>query len=268
MNMRPAANQPQPEPQPTPNPADLIPLEGVSTVAPGGTGGGDVLPRRVNVSPTGEEYGQILAAEPGALTPLPGAQAGPRAPITSYIYTGANLVDADGRVVRKPYDPKVEAYKLLAEMPAAERMAKQQEMARRGLYRRGTRPSQNGFDPQDLEAMGELLTTANYWGYTLDAAWPIVLANYEATGSGRAVRPTAEIRKSLDQQAVEALGRKFTDAEVQGLISQIRQREAAGDRTTATTMAEQVVAGVNPDEQQAYRFVQVANLLNDMLRSG
>ena len=67
---------------------------------------------------------------------------------------------------------------------------------------------------------------------------------------------------------MEALGRKFTDAEVQGLISQIRQREASGDQTTATTMAEQVVAGVNPAEQQAYRFVQVANLLNDMLRSG
>jgi hypothetical protein len=33
-------------------------------------------------------------------------------------------------------------------------------------------------------------------------------------------------------------------------------------------MAEQVVAGANPDEQQAYRFVKVANILNDMLRTG
>ena len=198
MNMRPAANEPQPEPQPTPQPAEGQPIPLDIPPPPSGTAGGEVLPRRV--SPTPEEYAGLLATEPGSLTPLPGAQAGPRAPITGYIYTGANLVDADGRVVRKPYDPKVEAYKLLAEMPAAERMAKQKEMARRGLYRRGTRPSQGGFDPQDLEAMGELLTTANYWGYTLDAAWPIVLANYEATGSGRAVRPAAEIRKSLDQQ--------------------------------------------------------------------
>ncbi len=267
MDMRPAANQPQPEPQPTPNPADLIPLEGVSTVAPGaGVSSDPVQPRRI--SPTPEEYSGIIATEPGSLVPYPGAQAGPRAPITSYIYSGSNLVDSGGRIVRKPYDPLRESMAVLADMPAAERMARQQEMARRGFYPRGMRPSQSGFEPQDLKAMEELLTTANYWGYTVDAAWPLVLANYEATGSGRAVRPTAEIRKSLDTQALEALGRKFTDAEVQGLISQIRQREAGGDRTTATTMAEQVVAGANPDEQQAFRFVQVANILNDMLRGG
>lgn len=262
MDMRPAANQPQPEPQPTPNqpiPIDIGPVPDVG-------GGEPVQPRRI--SPTPEEYSGIIATEPGSLVPYPGAQAGPRAPITSYIYSGSNLVDSGGRIVRKPYDPLRESMAVLADMPAAERMARQQEMARRGFYPRGMRPSQSGFEPQDLKAMEELLTTANYWGYTVDAAWPLVLANYEATGSGRAVRPTAEIRKSLDTQAVEALGRKFTDAEVQGLISQIRQREAGGDRTTATTMAEQVVARANPDEQQAFRFVQVANILNDMLRGG
>ncbi len=262
MDMRPAANQPQPEPQPTPNqpiPIDIGPVPDVG-------GGEPVQPRRI--SPTPEEYSGIIATEPGSLVPYPGAQAGPRAPITSYIYSGSNLVDSGGRIVRKPYDPLRESMAVLADMPAAERMARQQEMARRGFYPRGMRPSQSGFEPQDLKAMEELLTTANYWGYTVDAAWPLVLANYEATGSGRAVRPTAEIRKSLDTQALEALGRKFTDAEVQGLISQIRQREAGGDRTTATTMAEQVVAGANPDEQQAFRFVQVANILNDMLRGG
>lgn len=265
MNMRPQGTTPPPEPQPTPTPGQPIPID-IGPV-PGVAGGSEpVQPRRI--SPTPEEYAGIIASEPGALAPFPGAQAGPRAPITSYIYSGSNLVDSGGRIARKPYDPLRESMAVLAELPAAERMARQQEMARRGFYPRGMRPSQSGFEPHDLKAMEELLTTANYWGYTVDAAWPLVLANYEATGSGRAVRPTAEIRKSLDAQAVEALGRKFTDAEVQGLISQIRQREAGGDQTSATTMAEQVVAGANPDEQQAFRFVQVANILNDMLRGG
>ena len=260
--------------QPAPPPEDEQPDQGGTSIElpgipemPGVVGTGTkVLPR--TITPSAPEYADILNTEgAGALQPMPGARPVAGQP-RSYIYTGSRLVDANGSPVRAQYDDIAESLSELAKLPTAERMALQSEMARRGFYGRGGKPSQNGFDPKDKEAMSNLLQTANYWGYTWEAAWPIVMSNYASTQSGRAARPAAEIRKSLDQQALEALGRKFTDSEVQGLISQIRKREAGGDATSLSTMAEQTVATANPDEQQAYRFVQVANLLNDMLRTG
>jgi hypothetical protein len=260
--------------QPAPPPEDQQPDQDTTSIEiPGipempGVVGTETKIQPRTITPSASQYADILAQEgAGALRPLPGSQQVAGQP-TSYIYTGPKLLDKNGAPVRGQYDEIAESLSELAKLPTAERMAIQSELARRGFYGKNGKPSQNGFEPKDKEAMSQLLGYANYWGYTWEDSFPLVMSNFPAMQSGRAARPAAEIRKSLDQQALEALGRKFTDPEVQGLIAQIRKREAGGDTTTLSTMAEQTVATANPDEQQAYRFVQVANLLNDMLRTG
>jgi hypothetical protein len=76
-----------------------------------------------------------------------------------------------------------------------------------------------------------------------------------------------DTRKSLDEKAVEALGRKFTDAEIESLITQVQQKSATGESGSLSTISENVVAGAATGEQQAYRFAQVADLFNQMLRT-
>lgn len=216
------------------------------------------LPRPI--TPTPAEFAILETEGTGYLTPLPGQN--------RFAYTGPSLTDQNGRIQRKQYDEVAESLVELSKLAAPERVALQRELAQRGFYPKNMRPSQNGFEPHDLEAMGELLATSNYYGYTWQAAMPVIRSQFASRGSGRAARSTKQIKKSLDDQAVEALGRRFTDAEVQGLISQIRQREAGGDSSTLTEMAQETVASANPDEAKAYRFVQAANILNEMLRTG
>jgi ABC-type uncharacterized transport system ATPase component len=76
-----------------------------------------------------------------------------------------------------------------------------------------------------------------------------------------------EVRKSLDERAVEALGRKFTDEEIGSLITQVQQKSIAGEAGALSTISENVVSGAAVGEQQAYRFAQVADLFNNMLRT-
>jgi hypothetical protein len=216
------------------------------------------LPRAI--SPTPEEYAILEAEGLGYLTPLPGQN--------RYAYTGPSLTDKNGRIQRKQYDEVAESLVELSKLGADERVALQRELAQRGFYPKNMRPSQNGFEPHDLLAMSELLATSNYYGYTWNDALPVIRSQFASRGSGRVARSAKQIKKSLDDQAVEALGRRFTQAEVQGLIAQIRQREAKGDTSTLAEMAQETVASANPDEVKAYRFVQAANILNEMLRTG
>lgn len=230
-------------------------------VAPPPAGGGSSkgsLPRAI--SPTPEEFAILQSEGAGYLTPMPGAN--------RFAYTGPSLTDSNGRIQRKQYDEISESLIELSKLDTPQRIALQRELAQRGFYGKNMRPSQNGFEPHDLEAMSQLLATSNYYGYTWQSAMPIIRSQFASTGSGRAARSPKQIRKSLDEQAVDALGRRFTDAEVQGLISQIQKRSAGGDTASLSEMAQETVASVNPDELKAYRFVQAVNILNEMLRTG
>jgi len=51
------------------------------------------------------------------------------------------------------------------------------------------------------------------------------------------------------------------------LIAQVQQKSAAGESGGLSMISEDVVSGAATGEQQAYRFAQVADLFNDMLRT-
>jgi len=243
----------------TDQPKDPYALEGIPAMPGADTSQQDpTLPRFI--TPTPEEYAILESEGTGYL--METAQKG------RYVYTGPSLTDKQGRVQRRKYNEMSESLLELSKLSTDERVALQRELAQRGMYPKNMRPSQNGFEPHDLLAMSELLATSNYYGYTWKDTLPIVRAQFASRGSGRVARTAKQIKKSLDDQAVEALGRRFTQAEVQGLIAQIRQREAKGDTSTLVEMAQETVASANPDEAKAYRFVQAANILNEMLRTG
>ena len=196
----------------------------------------------------------------------------PKSPIEQKVagtlYTGEALMDNKGNITRMPYDPVRETLTELSKLDLTDRKALLNELYQRGLYPRGSKPSSNGLAAPDLQAMGELLNTANVYGYEWKTTRELIRADFPASGRGGGGRrtATADIRKSIDQQALEALGRKFTDEEVSGLIQQIQAREAGGDTTSLSTMAEAAVGGAAQEEQTAYRFAQVVDLFNDMLR--
>lgn len=249
------------------------PLNVGAMPAVGAVGGKErvVQPRPVTgtINPEIAEY-----VQPGLMPNFGGKL--PRSPIEQRVagvtlYSGEALMDNQGNVTRMPYDTVRETRTELGKLELTERLALLNELYQRGMYPRGSKPSATGFNAPDLIAMGELLDTSNtVYGYEWQTSLNLLRADFPTTGRGRGGRRTAvaDIRKSIDQQALEALGRRFTDDEVAGLIAQIQQRESGGDTTSLSTMAEAAVGGAAQQEQTAYKFSQVVNLFNDMLRGG
>lgn len=246
-----------------------------------GVAGTARIPRAISTPPA-EQFGAYQQAEPGAFQYVQegvGAvgmgvrsRSGGGAPAQSgamskLLYYGNNLVNEKGQIERKPYDAPKEAYAELAKLATADRIALQTELYQRNFYRGKSKPSTNGFDPADIDAMKELLNTSNEYGYNWKTSLNFVRQEFPASGSGSRGPSKKEIRKSLDERAVEALGRKFTDAEVESLIAQVQQKSAAGESGGLSMISEDVVSGAALGEQQAYRFAQVADLFNDMLRT-
>jgi hypothetical protein len=156
-------------------------------------------------------------------------------------------------------------------LDVADRLALLKDLYNRRFYDGKRKPSETGLEPADLNAMGNLLDSANTeYGRTWNVALKFIRQDYPSSGGSGGGRrtPRQDIRATLDDRAVEALGRKFTDDEVNSLITQIQQRESAGDKTSLGTMAESAVSGAAQEEQQAFRFAQVADLFNEMLRTG
>ena len=249
----------------------IVPLEGV-TAMPGVAGAQTKpgTPRRV----TGTIAPEVAGFVAPELVPSTIGDRVSRSPIerqvAGAIYTGQALMDNRGNITRMPYDPQRETLSELSRLDATERTALLQELYQRGLYPRGSKPSATGTGLPDLQAMGELLSTANVYGYEWKTSLNLLRSDFPSVGRGSGGRktPVDDIRKSVDQQALSALGRKFTDDEISGLIQQIQSREAGGDKTSLSTMAEGAVSGAAQQEQTAYRFSQTVNLFNDMLRGG
>jgi hypothetical protein len=234
-------------------------------------------PREIT-SPPSAQFQAYQQAEPGAFQYVQEGGMGTRtrtgggSPVQSgamskLLYYGNNLVNERGQIERKPYDAPKEAYAELAKLATADRIALQTELYQRRFYRGKSKPSTTGFDPADVDAMKELLNTSNEYGYNWKTSLNFVRQEFPASGSGSRGPSKKEIRKSLDERAVEALGRKFTDAEVESLIAQVQQKSAAGESGGLSMISEDVVSGAATGEQQAYRFAQVADLFNDMLRT-
>jgi hypothetical protein len=239
-----------------------------------------VIGRQIPVPPSQAMEG-YQKTEPQAFTPIYSEQGGARgrsgggAPrdyrqIAGYIYTGQNLVGESGVIERAPYEPMRDSITELSKLDATDRSQLLNDLYNRGFYEGKRRPSETGLEPADQYAMGNLLDSANTeYGRTWKVALKFVRQDYPGRGGAGGRRtPRQDIRATLDDRAVEALGRKFTNEEVNSLIAQIQQRESAGDKTSLGTMAEAAVAGAAQPEQQAFRFAQVADLFNEMLRTG
>lgn len=242
-----------------------------------GVAGSAVGPREISAPPS-DQFQAYQQAEPNAFQYVQEGGMGTRtrtgggSPVQSgamskLLYYGSNLVNERGQIERKPYDAPKEAYAELAKLAVADRIALQTELYQRNFYRGKSKPSTNGFDPADVDAMKELLNTSNEYGYNWKTSLNFVRQEFPASGSGSRGPSKKEIRKSLDERAVEALGRKFTDVEVESLIAQVQQKSAAGESGGLSMISEDVVSGAATGEQQAYRFAQVADLFNDMLRT-
>lgn len=246
-----------------------------------GVAGAAVGPREISTPPS-DQFAAYRQAEPNAFQYIQegvGAvgmgvrsRSGGGAPAQSggmskLLYYGNNLVNEKGQIERKPYDAPKEAYAELAKLAPADRIALQTELYQRNFYRGKSKPSTNGYEPSDIDAMKELLNTSNEYGYNWKTSLNFIRQDFPATGSGSRGPSKKEIRKSLDERAVEALGRKFTDEEVESLIAQVRQKSAAGETGGLSMISEDVVSGAATGEQQAFRFAQVADLFNDMLRT-
>jgi hypothetical protein len=252
------------------DPINAGPMPGVA-----GTAG---TPREI-MTPPAEQFGAYRQAEPDAFQYVQDAsgmgtrsRTGGGSPIQSggmskLLYYGQNLVNERGQIERKPYDATKEAYSELAKLNPTDRAALQTELYQRRFYRSKSRPSTTGFNPADVDAMKELLLASNEYGYNWKTSLNFIRQEYPASGSGRKGPSKMDTRKSLDEKAVEALGRKFTDAEVESLIQQVQQKSVAGESGSLATISENVVAGAATGEQQAYRFAQVADLFNQMLRT-
>jgi hypothetical protein len=255
------------------NPQDPInagPIPGVA-----GTAG---TPREI-MTPPAEQFGAYRQAEPDAFQYVQDSggmgtrsRTGGGSPIQSgamskLLYYGQNLVNERGQIERKPYDATKEAYSELAKLNPTDRAALQTELYQRRFYRSKSRPSTTGFNPADVDAMKELLLASNEYGYNWKTSLNFIRQEYPASGSGRKGPSKMDTRKSLDEKAVEALGRKFTDAEIESLIQQVQQKSVSGESGSLATISENVVAGAATGEQQAYRFAQVADLFNQMLRT-
>lgn len=246
-----------------------------------GVAGTSAAPREIMVPPT-DLFGAYRQAEPNAFqyvqegTGAVGmgvrSRTGGGAPVKSgamskLLYYGQNLVNEKGQIERKPYDAPKEAYAELAKLNPTDRATLQTELYQRNFYRGKTRPSSTGFNPADIEAMKDLLLTSNEYGYNWKTSLNFIRQDYPTSGSGSRGPSKMDTRKSLDEKAIEALGRKFTDAEIESLIAQVQQKSAAGESGSLSTISENVVAGAATGEQQAYRFAQVADLFNQMLRT-
>jgi hypothetical protein len=252
------------------DPINAGPMPGVA-----GTAG---TPREI-MTPPAEQFGAYRQAEPDAFQYVQDAsgmgtrsRTGGGSPIQSggmskLLYYGQNLVNERGQIERKPYDATKEAYSELAKLNPTDRAALQTELYQRRFYRSKSRPSTTGFNPADVDAMKELLLASNEYGYNWKTSLNFIRQEYPASGSGRKGPSKMDTRKSLDEKAVEALGRKFTDAEIESLIQQVQQKSVSGKSGSLATISENVVAGAATGEQQAYRFAQVADLFNQMLRT-
>ena len=242
-----------------------------------GVAGTAKSPREIMVPPT-EQFGAYRQAEPDAFQYVQESGMGTRSrtgggspiqsgPRSKLLYYGQNLVNEKGQIERKPYDANREAYAELAKLNPTDRAALQTELYQRKFYGSKTRPSSTGFNPADVDAMKNLLLTSNEYGYNWKTSMNFIRQEYPASGSGSRGPSKMDTRKSLDEKAVEALGRKFTDEEIESLITQVQQKSIAGESGSLSTISENVVAGAATGEQQAYRFAQVADLFNQMLRT-
>ena len=190
-------------------------------------------------------------------------------------YTGQNLVNKDGVLVRGQYSED-EAFSEIAQFGTpAERLAVLNRLAALGLYG-NSRPSSTGTMSRDISAVKNAMLYANAEGVTLDVALNLMAAdpNIKAKVAGGArVRTTAkqDLRQVFKQAAGSVLGRQLSDAEVEKFVrsyNAMEVSEAMGGAAvpTAQTAALEAVEASNPEEAGAMKMLGYADVIDQLMK--
>ena len=193
------------------------------------------------------------------------------------LYSGSQLVNERGVIVRGQYDPD-EAYGLLASLSKAERMTLQNELYSRGLYD-NSKPSTSGFDTQDITAMKQYLLFANRYGVTAEGLRSPALAYLRTDypmvekSGGIRIRSSSkeDIREYVNRDSLELLGRTLTRAEFRQALQMIQARERAprAGETQASlgALSAQAVGQIAPREVQVNDAADAIDIFREMLRT-
>ena len=255
---------------------------GISEEPPPVGGGGKVLPagqklpqRRVR----GVAGEQLQPTTADIIPEMPGAgPAGIETPQgslpSSFGYTGQNLVDGSGVIVRAPYvvgGDNDEAYAELAKM-GKDRFGFLNALASLGIY---SGPSTTGYASKDLSAVRQAMMTANAEGVTLDVVLPLIATKYGARGGGGGARvrttPSQDLREVFKQVSLNVLGRALPDVEIERFVRSYQSQQTAEAMGGAAAPSVQVAAQaqieqVQGDEATAVGMLQLANLFDQTIK--
>jgi hypothetical protein len=209
------------------------------------------------------------------VTVAPGVTPPSTSEYTTEGYTGQNLVDSKGVLVRGQYSED-EAFSEIARFGTpAERSAVLNRLAALGLYG-NSKPSSTGTMSRDISAVKNAMLYANAEGVTLDVALNLMAAdpNIKAkVAAGARVRTTAkqDLRQVFKQAAGSVLGRQLSDAEVEKFVrsyNAMEVSEAMGGAAvpTAQTAALEAVEASNPEEAGAMKMLGYADVIDQLMK--
>ena len=182
------------------------------------------------------------------------------------------MVDDQGLIARKPYDPnrdvEAEMYGLMTDDNL--RSTVQSLLYSRGFYG-SSKPSARGTLSVDRTAFKEFLNYANSEGYT----WKPLLAKISAMpmvkglGGGAKYRVSApeDITEYLRKASLEKLGRTMSKEDVDKAIAAIQQTERTkGPSAPALSVsAAQQVSAADPDREKSVRFRRGIDIAMNLL---
>jgi hypothetical protein len=149
-------------------------------------------------------------------------------------YSGRGLVDSRGGFVKNPdgstkvlYGP-TDVQSIWRGIGFEERKQISSYMKAFGVYG-GSTPSLNLDQLQDFNAFARVLYTANQEGTSWDTALETLAKRYQdlPKKGGTGYKPTsiADIKRAIQQQASDLLGRELTPEQVMPLAQRVQQRE-------------------------------------------
>ena len=178
------------------------------------------------------------------------------------------IKDAAGQITFSDYDLTKDSNVILGSMDEVTRNRVLTELYKRGGYSSG-KPG-NGFSDRDRAAFSDLLLYSNVKGIPWNAAFykfqkDVPIVSGQGVGRAPAITPRQDVARSVDSAAIQELGRKFTDQVTGNLVKQIQGREAGGDKTSLGSMSVAAAGKVAPDEAEAYKFAQYAQVFERLL---
>jgi hypothetical protein len=183
----------------------------------------------------------------------------------SVTYTGRGLVDSRGGLVRNPdgttkvlYGP-TDVQSIWRGIGFEERKQIASYMKAFGVYG-GSTPSLNLDQLQDFNAFARVLYTANQEGASWDVALETLAKRYQdlpKKGSGYKPTSIADIKRAIQKQSTDLLGRELTPEQVKPLAQRVQQREttvqtqggAEQPQSTSTIIENRLKKEFKPEEE-------------------